>query len=410
MRIRPQSFVFTLLLGALSALPPFSIDMGLPALGLMAQSLGTTSAGASLSLSLFMVGFALGPLVYGPLSDRYGRRPLMLVGCGVFVAAGVGCALAGSLPVMLVCRFIQGAGAGAGSVLVMAIIRDLFEGAVARTRLSYVSLVMGVAPMIAPTIGAGVLAVSHWRAIYFTLAAGGLVLLLATAGGLQESAPRSQAPLSPRGLARSYARVFGHRLSLGYSLLSALSFGCCFAYISGSPLVLMDVLGVSTAVYGTCFALTALAMMAGAFANGRLSARGVPAARLLTLGLALGGLGSLLLVLVTGTGLASVATLLPLFALTNFSLGFITPNATHGALQPMPDIAGVASAVLNALRMLVAAASSALVAVLFQGTSALPVAVVMAGFALASVLVYVLVVRPVEHQAPPDTDALPTRA
>src|SRR5690349_18715720 len=132
LRIRPGSFAFTLLLGALSMLPPFSIDMGLPALPAMAQSLGTTSAGASLSLSLFMLGFALAPLVYGPLSDRYGRRPLLLIGCTVFVVAGVGCALSQSLPILLAWRFIQGAGAGAGTVLVLAIIRDLFEGATAR--------------------------------------------------------------------------------------------------------------------------------------------------------------------------------------------------------------------------------------------------------------------------------------
>ena len=408
MRIRPSSFAFTLLLGTLSALPPLSIDMGLPALSLMAQTLGTTSAGASLSLSLFMLGFALGPLVYGPLSDRYGRRPLLLIGCGVFLTAGVGCAASGTLTALLTWRFIQGAGAGAGSVLVMAIIRDLFEGVVARTRLSYVSLVTGVAPMIAPTMGAWVLAVSHWRAIYATLAAGGLVLLVAVAFGLEESAPRGKTALSMRGLRHSYARVLGHRLSFGYSLLNAFSFGCCFAYISGSPLVLMDVLGVSTSVYGTCFALTALAMMTGAFVNGRLSARGTSAARLLTLGLAIASGASTLLVLVTLGGVASVATLLPLFALNNFSLGLITPNATHGALHPMPDIAGVASAVLSGLRMLLGATASALVAFLFNGQSAIAVTGVMAGFAFASLAVYLLVVRPVAHRSPPES--LPARA
>lgn len=405
MRIRPSSFAFTLLLGALSALPPFSIDMGLPAFPVMARSLGTTSAGVSLSLSLFMVGFALGPLVYGPLSDRHGRRPLLLVGCAVFTLAGLGCAVAGSLPVLLLARFIQGAGAGAGAVLSLAIIRDLFEGAVARTRLSYVSLVMGVAPMIAPTIGAWVLAVGPWRAIYATLAAGGFVLVLAVALGLEESAPLGAKALTARGLWHSYARVVRHRLSFGYALINALSFGCCFAYISGSPLVLMDVLGVSVQVYGYCFASTALAMMAGAFLNGRLSARGVAASPLLALGLGLGGTASAVLVLITLGKVASVMTLMPLFALGNFSLGFVTPNATHGSLQPMPDIAGVASAVLSGLRMLVGAASSALVAFLFDGHSPLAVTGVMAGFAVSSLLVYLLLVLPAERRA--DSTSVP---
>lgn len=401
MRIRPASFAFTLLLGALGALPSLSIDMGLPALSHVARSLGTTSAGASLSLSVFMVGFALAPLVFGPLSDRHGRRPVLLAGCAIFTLAGVGCALAGSLPVLLGCRFVQGAGAGSGAVLVLATIRDLFEGPVARARQSYVSMVMSVAPMVAPTLGAWVLAVGHWRAIYGVLALGGLVLLGVLALGLPESAPAGRVPLTARGLGRAYARVLGHRLSFGYSLINALSFGACFAYISGSPLVLMEVLGVSPKLYGTCFALTSLALMVGAFINGRLSARGVSGARLLTSGLALAGGCAVLLVGLTLTGLGSLATMLPLFVLGNLGMALISPNATHGALQPMPDIAGVASAVLSGLRMLMAAGTSALVAFLYDGRSALAVTGVMTAFALASALVYVTFVRPVESRAVP---------
>ncbi len=402
MRLRPASIAFTVLLGALSTLPPFSIDMGLPALSLMAHALGTTPAGASLSLSVFMLGFALAPLVYGPLSDRYGRKPLLMAGCAVFSAAGVGCALSGSLPVLLVWRFIQGAGAGAGSVLVLAIIRDLFEGAAARAKLSYVTLVMGVAPMVAPTVGAWVLAVGPWRAIYATLAAGGLVLLLAAGLGLEESARlKAGNTLSTRGLARDYGRVLGHRLSIGYSLIGALSFGCAFAYISGSSLVLMEVLGVSPTAYGYCFALTALATMAGALANGRLSTRGVAAGTLIRVGMSLCLAAAALLVLISLGGLARVATLMPLFCVCHFSIGLIGPNATHGALQPMADIAGVASALLNALRMLGGAAASALVAFFFDGRSAISVTGVMAAFALASLLVYVLLVRPEERRALP---------
>jgi DHA1 family bicyclomycin/chloramphenicol resistance-like MFS transporter len=409
LRIRPGSVAFTLLLGALSMLPPFSIDMGLPALSVMAQSLGTTSAGASLSLSLFMLGFALAPLVYGPLSDRHGRRPLLLIGCSVFAAAGVGCAASHSLPALLSWRFIQGAGAGAGSVLVLAIVRDLFEGAAARAKLSYVTLVMGVAPMVAPTIGAWVLAVGHWRVIYLTLAAGGVVLLLAAGLGLEESVRRGAgAALSVKGLVRDYGRALRHRRSIGYSIINALSFGCAFAYISGSSLVLMDVLGVSPSVYGYCFALTAVASMTGAFTNGRLSSRGVSAAALLKLGMVLCVTGAAVLVLITLGGMARLTTLMPLFFVCHFSIGLIAPNATHGALQPMADIAGVASAVLSGLRMLGGALASAFVAFFFDGRSALAVTGVMAGFALTALLVYVLLVRPDERRAVPSS--LPVEA
>ncbi|MBW4542233.1 MAG: MFS transporter [Myxacorys chilensis ATA2-1-KO14] len=173
MQIRPNSLGFTLLLGALAALPPLAIDMGLPALAALGTSFNASPAATGLTLSLFMAGFAIAQLVFGPFSDRYGRRPILLMGCGVFTLANVMCTIAPSIDALITWRFIAGAGAGAAAVLEMAIVRDLFEGSAARAQFSYINLVTSIAPMIAPIIGARVLVVTGWRSVYGVLAVGG---------------------------------------------------------------------------------------------------------------------------------------------------------------------------------------------------------------------------------------------
>jgi DHA1 family bicyclomycin/chloramphenicol resistance-like MFS transporter len=396
MRIRPDSAAFVFLLSALGGLTPLSIDMGLPALHAIGHSLEVSPASAALTLSFFLVGFAFGPVVLGPLSDRFGRRPILLAGCGFFAVAGVGCAVASSLSVLLFWRLLEGIGAGAGATLALAIVRDLFDGATARTRLSYVATVGSVAPMIAPTLGAIVLAWLGWRSIYGFLAVAGLLLFAAVLFGFAESHPKiDTTALHPGRLAANYARIFRSRICLGYTSVAALNFGCMFSYISSSPLVMMGALGVSPTYYGWTFAATALGIMAGAFTNGRLNARGVAASTLLNFSLGLSLVSALGLLAISYTGGASVATLLPLLVANTFSVGFIGPNATQGVLHPMPDIAGVASAVLGSMRMLTGALAGFVVALRFDNT-AHAMAESMTAFSLAALLIYVVVVRPVE--------------
>src|SRR6267378_220498 len=166
MRLPPTSMAFTLLLGFLVALPSFGIDMSLPALTSMGAALGVAPERAGLMMSLFMLGFAIAPLFYGPVSDRYGRKPVVVFAFTLFAIAGIGCAFARSLPTLLVWRVVQGAGAGASMTIALAIVRDLFEGQAARTRLSYVAIATMVVPMIAPSAGAALLALGGWRAIH----------------------------------------------------------------------------------------------------------------------------------------------------------------------------------------------------------------------------------------------------
>ena len=400
-RLRPASPAFTALLGALVTLGSFATDMGLPVLAATAASLGVTPARAALTFSAFMAGFAAGPLVFGPVSDRLGRRPVLLGGCLVFALCGGLAASAPSLGALLAWRLLMGVGAGTCQVLVMATVRDLFTGAEARARQSYVNLAAGVAPIVAPTLGVWVAALAGgWRAIYAALAAGGVVLFAAAAVGLGESAPgRGTALITPRAVLASYARVVRHPVSMGYAAVMALSFGSLFAYVSGSPLVVIGLMGVSERAFGLLFASTALGLTAGAFANARLLRRGVPHRRLVAAGLATVVAVSLVLVALAATGVLRVWLLVPLVVVAHVGQGVLRPNAAQGVLEPVAEIAGVAGAVLSALQMLFGATASALAAALFDGRTALAMTGTMAVCALGAAAVYAGVVRRAEGRA-----------
>ena len=399
-RLRPHTVAFTFLLGALATLASFATDMGLPVLDEMATSLGVAPGRAALSLSVFMAGFAFGPLLFGPVSDHVGRRPVLLTGVAMFALFGALGAFSRTLGAVLLWRFLMGTGAGCCHVLVVAIVRDLFTGVEARVRQSYVNLAAGIAPIIAPTLGVAVATAGGWRAIYGALAAGGAVLLGIAALRLGESlADRPRDAFEVRRALAGYARVLRHRVSVGYALVIALNFGSLFAYVSGSSLVLIGLLGVSRRAYGLLFAVTSFGLMAGALTNARLIRRGVPHARLIAWGLALIVGTSLVLLALTLGGAVRVWTLVPLVVVGFVGQGIVRPNAVQGALEPLPDIAGVASAVVSALQMIVGAIASATVAAWFDGRSALAVTATMAVTAAVSATVYATVVLPGERIA-----------
>jgi DHA1 family bicyclomycin/chloramphenicol resistance-like MFS transporter len=397
LRLDPHAPAFTLLLGALVTLASFATDMGLPVLDDTARSLHVPAATAALTMSVFLIGFACGPLLLGPVSARLGRRPVLILACAGFALFGALGAFAGSLPALLVWRFLMGAGAGTAQVVVLATVRDHFTGAEARAKQSYVNLAAGIAPIVAPTVGVWVAAFGGWRAIYGVLAAGGLVLLAAAALGLRESAPRT-GTLTVRRTLGSYARVVRHPVTMGYVAVMALLFGCLFTYVSSSSLVMIGLLGVPQRVYGFLFASTAFGLMVGSFTNARLSRRGVPHGRLIGTGLAVIALGAVLLLALAATGTLGAWTLVPLVVLSHVGHGIVRPNAAQGALEPMPDIAGVASAVLTGVQMVVGALASGLAASLFDGRSATAMGGTMAVCALGAAAVYVLVVRPAERR------------
>lgn len=398
MEIKKDSFAFTLFLGGLGALPPLSIDMNLPAIPLAAQGLHTTESITTLTLSLFLLGFALAPVACGPLADRFGRRPVLIVGALIFALAGASCAIAPTIEFLLAVRLLQGVGAGACSVLAMAIVRDLFEGNEARARLSYVSIVRSVAPMVAPTIGVTILRFASWRSIFVFLAIAGVLLFAVVFFGFKESAPQERQPLTLDSLVSNYKHVFMHPISCGYAAINALMFGSVFAYVSNSPLLIIKAMHVPAPLFGYIFAGTAFGITTGAFVNGKLSTRAVPHKVPLVWGLVLAGLCTFCNLLLTLAGLTNIYTLVPLVFLSVFSIGLAGPNAAHGCLQPMPKIAGIASAVMAFVQMVIGAGSSALVAFLYDGKTAGAMTSVMFFFALAAAAVYLVVVRPAENK------------
>ena len=385
----------TLLLGGLAALPPLAIDMGLPALPQIGVALHGSAAAAGLTLSLFMLGFALTQLALGPLSDRVGRRPVLVGGMVVFTAGGLGCALAPTLPWLLAARLLEGGGAAAGSVMAYAVVRDLFEGADARQKFAAVAVVTSVAPIVAPTLGALILAVATWRSIYGALALAGLLLTAGVAGWLGETRPPLTGPRP--GLVRSYRRVLGHRRVRGFVLANAMSFGSMFAYVAGSPLLFIGRMGVSLTLFSVLFATTAGAIMAGAVCAGRLARAGVGVDLSLRAGIVGQAASACALVpalLVT----PRMAVVLPLLVVNTFCRGLFVPTVTHAAMEPMPDVAGTTAAVLGCSQMVVGAVASAAVAWLFPALGPLAMALTMAVFGGAGL---VLSLRAAERRTAP---------
>ena len=405
MRIPPASIAFTTLLGVLVALPSFGIDMSLPTLAEMGTAFDAAPSQVSWTTSLFMAGFAIAPLLYGPASDRFGRKPVMMFGCALFAVAGAGCAAAGSLQSLLGWRFVQGGGAGAGMTIVLAIIRDLFDGQAARVRFSYVAIATMVVPAIAPAAGASLLALGDWRIIPAALASIGVVLFVVVGIGFTESArldPMNR--LAPSVVFRNYLCVLTHPVSSAYILVGAAAFGALFAYVSGSPLFLINAAGFDPRQYGLIFAATSLAIMLGAFLNGQFSARDVSAASLMTVGLVLSAASSILLLGTTLANWATFPSVMVLLLMSNFGFGLIAPNAMAGAMQPFPQTAGAASAATAFVQMATGAIVSELVAVFYDGRSPLSTAVFMTLCSVFALSCYLLLARPAQSERRTITD------
>jgi DHA1 family bicyclomycin/chloramphenicol resistance-like MFS transporter len=373
--------------------------MYLPGLPELHRELDAPAWAVQLTLTACLAGLALGQIVAGPLSDRFGRRGPLLVGVAGYAVASLLCALAPSVAVLVVLRFAQGIAGAAGIVIARAIVRDMHSGVAAARFFSLLMLVNGLAPILAPVIGGQVLAVTSWRGVFLVLTAIGALLFLATATGLRETLPPERR--HPGGVGetvRTFGRLLADRAFLGHALACGLAFGAMFAYISGSPFVLQDIYGASPQLFSVMFACNALGLVAASQANRALLQRAEPVA-ILRAALSVQALGALALlaVVVAGTGVWSIVVLL--FVVVS-SLGLVMPNATALALADHPRVAGSASGLLGVLQFIVGAAAAPLVGV--GGTdTALPMALTIAVLAVGGVLAAtVLASRPARVPRP----------
>src|SRR4051812_3701871 len=372
-------------LGAVNAIGPLSIDMYLPAFPGIARGLHASAAQVQLTLTACVAGLALGQLVVGPLSDRLGRRRPLMAAMTTYALASVCCAIAPSAPVLMGLRLVQGLAGAGGVVIARAVVRDLHSGAAAVRLFSSLMLVTGLAPILAPLAGGAILSLASWRGIFVVLTVlSGLIAVL-VALGLKETLPPERR--SDRGLRTTLAVMRGllrDRWFVGHGLAGGLGFGALFAYISGSSFVLQGVYGASPQLYSVLFAVNGLGLIAGSQVNARLVGRFGPG-RLLRAGLTSIAVaaGALLAVVLIG-GLGVGAVLVPMFVIVS-SLSFVLPNSTALALADHSEVAGTASALLGTGQFLIGALVAPLVGA--AGTdSAVPMATVMVTVALAALV------------------------
>lgn len=371
-----------IILGALSAFGPLSIDMYLPALPALGRDFGAGASQTQLTLSACLLGLAAGQMFAGPISDALGRRRPLLVGVGAYALASLLCMVAPSVEALVALRFVQGLAGAAGIVISRAVVRDLYAGVAVARFFSLLMLVNGLAPILAPLIGGQLLRLTSWRGVFATLAVIGTLLFLAAALGLRETLPRrSRQSGGVRATLATFRALLADRFFVGYALSCGLAFAAMFAYIAGSPFVLQEIYGVSPQIFGVLFGVNALGIMAAGQVNGRLVGRVSPR-RLLIVGLvasALGGIG-LLAAVAWGVGLVGV---LPALFLVVASVGFTSPNATTLALSGHPRTAGSASALLGVLQYAIGAAAAPLVGI-GGARTALPMGLVIAALSVSA--------------------------
>lgn len=351
----------------LVAFGPLAIDLYLPALPAIAAGLSATPDMVQWSITVFLAGFALGMLFYGPLSDRFGRRRVMLAGIGLFVLASLGCLLATGGQQLIVFRFLQALGGGAASVLARAVARDVFSPPEAIRVLSLMAMVTAVAPLLAPMLGSLLLAGFGWRGPFAALLLWGALSLLVVWHKLPETLAAGQgAPLPLSAAFAVYFRLLADPMALGLLLAGGMSFAAMFAYITGSPFYLIELKGLSPRIYSVLFAINALGIFAANYLNSRLVRRRGPAA-MAGVGSLLGFAGSLVLPLAVGWDNALPLVLGSMFLVVSMT-GLLGANCVGMLMARYPQNAGAAAALFGAGQFGFGMLSSATVSYFYDGS------------------------------------------
>ncbi|HEX5213137.1 MAG TPA: multidrug effflux MFS transporter [Pseudolabrys sp.] len=387
--LRPGTFALTVLLAALTAIGPLTTDMYLPSLPDIARLLGASTAQTQLTISSYLIGFAVGQIFYGPLSDRHGRKPVLLGAMALYCAASLACALSTSIEMLIAARAFQALGGAGGIVLARAIVRDLYSGARAGRELSLIGAVMALAPVFAPLVGGVLQTAFGWRSVFFTLVAAGLAGAAIIWPLMPETLrQRAAEPVSPVTMFQSYRVVVRNPAYLAYLGLASTSFAGLFAWISGSSFVLQYLYGLTPFAFGVAFAVGSAGYLAGTSLAARLVMRH-DLDRTLGYGAAAMAAGGIAMVLSVALGLTSAAALVLPMALYLSGLGMVLPQAIAGAMTPFPERAGAASALLGFVQQSAAALCGALVGALL-GSSAWPLAGMIAAMGCATLALWLV--------------------
>ena len=381
-----------LLLGMLASFGPLSIDMYLPALPNIANDLHSSTSLAQLSLTACLLGIASGQLFAGPISDVRGRRGPLLVGLFAYAVSSLLCVFAPTIWIFVMMRFVQGVAGSAGIVISRAIVRDLYSGSEMTKFFSLLMLVNGVAPILAPILGGQILQVTSWRGIFILLSGLGIVMLIVAFFGLDETLPvtiRSRGGI--QNTFRTFRRLIGNKVFMGYALIQGFVMAAMFAYISASPFVLQNFFGVSPQMFSLYFAFNALGIIIAGQMTGGLAGR-VHESKLLVVGLIMAfvGGGALLVMTLTGGGLYSI--LVPLFLVVS-SVGVVGTSSFSLAMQDQAKAAGSASALIGLLSFIFGGVMAPLVGIAGSHT-AIPMGITIAVAETAAVLSYLVLVKP----------------
>jgi DHA1 family bicyclomycin/chloramphenicol resistance-like MFS transporter len=379
-------FFLILILGSLTALGPFSIDMYLPGFPAIAKDLHTTAAKVSQSLSGFFVGISLGQLLYGPLLDRFGRKKPLFIGLVVYILASIGCAFTNDINGLILFRVVQAIGSCAATVASVAMVRDLFPVSESAKVFSLLLLVVGVSPMIAPTLGGYVTAEFGWHSVFLILAGMGVAILAATAFFLPDSyKPDKTMSLKPGPILRNFLSVIKEPQFYTYSITGAVAFSGLFAYVAGSPIVFMEVFHTDEKVYGWIFAFLSIGFIGSSQLNTfflrRFTSEQVVNAALIgqtVIGFAF--LGAAL------NGMLTLPVTILFIFLFLCCVGYTYPNAAALSLAPFSKNAGSASALMGAFQMGMGTIISIAIS-LFEAPSVIPMVAAMAFSASAALII-----------------------
>jgi len=392
-----QYLILIIILGTLTALSPFSIDMYLPGFPALAADLHTTTAQVSLTLSSFFIGISAGQLLYGPLLDRFGRKPPLYIGLGVYIVASLACVFVRSIDILIVLRFIQAIGSCSAGVASVVMVRDLFPVNENAKVFSLLMLVLGTSPMIAPTIGGYVTAAFGWQAVFIILAALAVLIVIAVYFLLPNTyEPDIHMSLKPGPIINNFLLVIKEPQFYTYALTGAVAFSGLFAYVSGSPMVFMEIFKVSGKVYGWIFAFLSVGLIGSGQIN-TLLLRTYKSEQVIYAALMFQVITGIFFVVATALGWLGLYSTIATIFLYLCCLGLTNPNTAALSMAPFSKNAGSASALMGAMQMGIGSLASVAVS-LFSFATPLPLAVIMACTSITGFLILMVGRKNVKNQ------------